>query len=491
MGLMDFAGKVILTYKADTSDAKAKIRELSGEEKKLAQERLAADEKANKGIEKQIKAMGLLAAGIGATIGVVALAKNGLDEYAKTSEHAAKEVARIKTATSTAMDAVQVSIGKTVLAMEPLINGVTSLIKLMGNLGDAGPVAMSALALAITGNPVIAGLTFGATSGGSVYRTMEDLARRKQLGSDPAALGRIANNVTDTVNAAAGGVSPWQHAGALFTRGIEEGLRDGVNRAKVTKGGPRQSKYSDATQAPYTDWSETGGATAGALSQSMAADGVARDMYGNPVDLSAQAANVLFDLYEERTQQWLERTKANAGQNLLDQMFGDNGAINAKMEALDALTSTATAGYNALVDGTMSAGAAMKMAFADAIKTLGAKMLVLSIGETAAGFAAIASGYGFGAAAPHFKAAALYGAGAAAAGLAAASIGTSGGASAGGGASPTAPDSRGSSASSGNGSTDRIIVYDDAFADNNAHERRLRAEKLVRRVTGSGAVRSN
>ena len=177
--------------------------------------------------------------------------------------------------------------------------------------------------------------------------------------------------------------------------------------------------------------------------------------------------------------------------SLLDSMFGDNGAINAKAEALNLLTGAATAGFEAMVDGSMSAGEAMKRSIADGLKALGSKMLVLGIGETAAGFAAIASGYGFGAAAPHFKAAALYSAGAVAAGLAANAIGTSAGASAGGGASPTAPDSRGSSASGNGGSTDRIIVYDDAFAENNAHERRLRAEKLVRRVTGSGAVRSN
>ena len=255
-------------------------------------------------------------------------------------------------------------------------------------------------------------------------------------------------------------------------------------------GGPRQSKFSDATQAPYTDWSETGGATAGALSQSMAADGVPRDMYGREIQIDIMTAhNGLLSEAHERMQ---ALASIPQGPTLAEKLFGTVTEVDGYRESWGALTSVATAGYSAMVDGSLSVGAAMKMAAGDAIKAIGLKLLIRGAEETAEGVSMLAGVYTAGLAPGHFAAAGKFFAGAALAGVVAHSLGTSGGASAGGAsARPSAPDSRGSSASSGSGSTDRIIVYDDAFAENNAHERRLRAEKLVRRVTGSGAVRSN
>ena len=51
MGLLDFASNVLTKYKADISDHKAKVRELEGEERKLAQARVDGLEKGNKSID--------------------------------------------------------------------------------------------------------------------------------------------------------------------------------------------------------------------------------------------------------------------------------------------------------------------------------------------------------------------------------------------------------------------------------------------------------
>jgi hypothetical protein len=501
MGLLDFGAKVILTYKADVSDAKAKIRELSGEEKKLAQERLKQEEAANKGIERQIKGLGMLAAGIGAAMGAVALAKSGLDEYAKTSEQAAAKVKDIKTSASTAMDAVQASIGKTVVAMEPLIKSITDVVKLLGDAGAAGPLAMGALALAISGNPVIAALVLGASSGtdpADVIFNAQGYIDGKRAQAKRGAQGALdATRRFDMDPTTLKGVG--DQIGNAISNAIGEGTRRGLGVSEWGKleyksggkGGPdrRDARWS------LDNWRQgeggnVGGGSSGGISQGALADGVARDIYGNPTDLSAIAGGKLFDLYEERTKQWIERTQAlNSGPSILERMLGPIQEIDLYRESFSMLTGAATAGYEAMIDGTMSFGDAVKKSVADALKALGSKMLVQAIGETAAGFAALASGYGIGAAAPHFKAAALYGAGAAAAGLASSALGGGGGS--GGGVGASAPDSRGSSSLGGSpGQSERIIVYEDAFAENNAHERALRAEKIVRKVVGSGAVRA-
>jgi hypothetical protein len=76
MGLGELSQKVVTYYRADTSDHKAKIRELSGEQKKLAQQQLADLEKQNKRVDSHIGSVGKLAstfAAVGAAIAAVDL----------------------------------------------------------------------------------------------------------------------------------------------------------------------------------------------------------------------------------------------------------------------------------------------------------------------------------------------------------------------------------------------------------------------------------
>src|SRR4051812_40112761 len=80
MGLGDLISKVVTVYKADTTDHKRAVKELSGEEKKLAQDRLKATEDHNAGLESQIKTLGKVAAGIGLVYGAVAALKGGYEE---------------------------------------------------------------------------------------------------------------------------------------------------------------------------------------------------------------------------------------------------------------------------------------------------------------------------------------------------------------------------------------------------------------------------
>jgi hypothetical protein len=85
MGIGDRIGgitsNVVTRYKVDVSDAKRKTKELTGAQKKAAQEQIAALEKQNKGIDSQIVMLGKAAAAVGA----LALAYKGLQAAAKVA----------------------------------------------------------------------------------------------------------------------------------------------------------------------------------------------------------------------------------------------------------------------------------------------------------------------------------------------------------------------------------------------------------------------
>ena len=73
--------KQLILVKADTSDAKAAVRSLRGEERKAAQERLTEIEAGNRKIDSQIAMYSKLAVGIGALVGVYAGARAAARSY--------------------------------------------------------------------------------------------------------------------------------------------------------------------------------------------------------------------------------------------------------------------------------------------------------------------------------------------------------------------------------------------------------------------------
>lgn len=81
MGLGDIVSTVLTRYKADTSDQKAAIRSLRGEQKKAAQEQLAEMDRENKGIDSQIAMYSKIAVGIGAAVGAYKVAQAAANAY--------------------------------------------------------------------------------------------------------------------------------------------------------------------------------------------------------------------------------------------------------------------------------------------------------------------------------------------------------------------------------------------------------------------------
>ncbi len=92
MGLMDFGAKILLNVRADTSQAKQEIKSLAGEEKKLAQDRLAQTDKYNAGVESQIGKLGKLTLAAGAA-GVAIHAAFELAEFSGRKADLANQAA--------------------------------------------------------------------------------------------------------------------------------------------------------------------------------------------------------------------------------------------------------------------------------------------------------------------------------------------------------------------------------------------------------------
>lgn len=80
MGLLDFASKVVTTYKADTRDHVKELEKLKGAEKERAKEAIEQGKQVEAGLEGQLKTFGKLALGIAAAAGAATIAWDAFNE---------------------------------------------------------------------------------------------------------------------------------------------------------------------------------------------------------------------------------------------------------------------------------------------------------------------------------------------------------------------------------------------------------------------------
>lgn len=89
MGLLDFTSRVLTEYRADISDHKAKVRELSGEQKLLAEQELAAAKARNAALEDHMSTLTKVGLAIGAVAAAYEVAKKSFEQYAEYQKEAA------------------------------------------------------------------------------------------------------------------------------------------------------------------------------------------------------------------------------------------------------------------------------------------------------------------------------------------------------------------------------------------------------------------
>ncbi len=338
------------------------------------------------------------------------------------------------------MDKIKRSLGEIVIALEPLIAALADVVGLVAELS-------------------------GYVAGGKTYKRIDPYA------PSPFQL----QTYVDSYNAQETMAAP------IVLRGPSGGRSGGGRSA------PRRRRLDPSEQALEmermsamldfgTPWMPTDRNIEGRSRMSAAAGSVSLDELHGTRDVMVDMAKV-----------WGE-VDATA-ESMIVKMLGPVDEIDGYRVAFDGLTAAVTAGFSAWIDGSASAGDAIRASVRDTIKALAIEALQRSIYETAAGVAALTNPVSAPTAAGHFKAAALYGAVAAGAGVAARSLGPAGGsgASAYGGGSGRS----GGGAYSG-GTTTTIISYGDSMSDDSHRMRQNRARRLVAlagNVSGRDAVR--
>jgi hypothetical protein len=468
MALFEAVANVVTRYKADVTDNIKGLQKLKGEERARAEALLEQHKKTNDALESQIRGYQKIASGVVLLAAGFAAATKGLDAYAKTSDEAKAKVEKLKETSSQAFDALYAGIGETVVALSPLIEGVSSLIMFMNDLGIAGPAAVAAIGLAITRNPQVAGLLAAVTAGATAARYLAEdgstdavidvaraeLVRRNKARNEPNMLlsGDDETSMLVRIDNAIG-------------RTIAKALDKG--KAKGGKPGPAApTNFTDNAVIGGTDYGVPLGAVDTRLGA--AADSVPRDMFGREVQLDVMAPyQKLVDAEKSRQSTVLER------------MFGPLEEFDAYAESFGMLTGAATAAYDALVEGNMSAGDAMKAFLKDAIKGLGSRMLIRSLEETAEGVAALSNPLTAAAAPAHFQAAGLFAAGAVTAGLVASRMGGGGGGG-GGGGSASLPRDMGTGRDQYEGGRSKVIIIGDPMSDDSP---RYQARNIAKQLT--------
>lgn len=508
MGLFDLGANVVLRFKADVSEAKAAVKDLSGEEKKAAEARLKQLEAGNKALEKQSKNWQFAAQVIGGGAAAYALANKGLEAYAKTSIRAGNEVRAMQEATSKAFDGVLAGIGKTTMQLEPLITGFAKVVEKLNEIGVAGPVAVGLLATAISGNPIIGGfLGLAAWAGGgdvgigsfleagSLNKGLynEGMRRKAQMQADAASLadagrgaaGRAAQTIFgDSSSGLAGNKTSLAGKAKLVVVDKKNNTItvEILDPDEVQTYGRRS--FGVAAAQGTNLFTGEGFALDRAFYQSQS-QGVANENRTKSdalIDEAMRKQGAAYDIekFQQGAQKLLVDAKSARNASFLESTFGTVDEFNVYAAAFDSLTGAVGSALGAWIDGSMSASKAFKAFIAEAVKGIAIQMAIEAIKHGAYAIGSLAMG-NFAGAALHGKAAAGFAAGAVAASVAA--KGLASGASGGSGSAPSAPRMVSTSPQATQG-TAAVIVYGDQFAEDSPHDRQLKAKRMVDRALG-------
>ncbi len=172
--------------------------------------------------------------------------------------------------------------------------------------------------------------------------------------------------------------------------------------------------------------------------------------------------------------------KSDSQQSYLESIFGPVDQFDVYAEGFNILSGAMQGAFDAWVDGSLSAGDAMKKFFSDAIKGAASQMFAEAIKHGAWAIGDLAFGNLPGAA-MHAKAAAAFGAGALAVGGIARQLGGSGGGgSGGGGVGASGGANLGGGGSSGGGQQSVTIILGDFMSDDNPRSRAGQVARAIR-----------
>ncbi len=472
MGIDSLVSKVMIEVKADTSDAKSKLKDLTGEQKKHQQALIEMLEKQNKAIDDGVKRLGLMAAAFGVIKGSIGLAKDGLEEFAKQGGDAKKQVDELTKGIDASFSKMKYAIGDAVVAMGPLIGAVADLT---AGLAEAAAGALKVIATLAQGKNPFKWDMDGRTGTGNMrdfyfYQSQQieedERNRLEAIRTDPWSDENLIKGV-DKAQAD-------RKQQAEFLAGIRAMLGKGKGKGNGGEYGttitdPDFANVLDTISPGYDQHPFTKGWTA-----------------VGQLGLDPRALNEQLGAATLQTR--IDESKSKQRISYLDQMFGGLEQFDAYQRAFEALSGAVTSGLEAWIDGTGGAGEAIKKFTAGMLKSL-----AIEGATNALKYLALAASY---AATPGMqfwvpgalKSAAAWGAVAVAAGVGAHELGGGGGGGGGAGArSPTQTGYGGVGGGAQPQGQTNVIVYGDSFAEDSPRQRQLKAKRVVQSaLAGSG-----
>ena len=486
MSIGALISRILLEVKADVSDAKAKLKDLTGEQKRQQEQLIASMERSNKSIDTSVKNLGLYAAGFGALKAGIGLAKDGLEEYAKTSDKAEKTVKELEASLDSSFRDVKVAIGETVAAMAPLVSAIAKVAS--GFLQAAAAAARLPAQLLSGENPFSWDMNGRRGSGNmsEFFRGQERYIAESSWDAPLTDAQKMANNLS--IEDQKRLLDPWNTdgiptMGSRISGAIEkmaaayQGRKFQIEQAK---------KYQAEHGVNVTEAFRYGGPSLPIEYRDQSISGLTANEPGMFEKLNAALAGDRMKGLESR----IDSTK-NANQiSYLERIFGPTEQFDIYTRGFEALSGAVESGLSAWIDGSEGAGAAIKKFTSGLLKSL-----ALEGATNALKYLALAASYAVTPGMQFWvpgalKAAAAWGGVAVAAGVGASQLGGGGsgsGGGSGGGYSPT-QTGLGAGNSGAAGGRQITIVYGDSFADDSPHKRQEKAKRIVASALGSGAM---
>lgn len=436
-----------------------------------------------------------------------------LKQMAKTSAEVGEgqydEADRVQVITvriTDAMEHIKEAMGKTVIALEPLVKMVASLTEHSANLLNKISQGWTDL------SDVFQDLASGSHEG------EKRVASRHKIDIDEAAKGRYENYlaqggsqadfITSGINwgdnAAEDSISSGAYnalKGVFYRAGqLGDTLTgvgsDAIERMKKRYEHDKELAKQRAEEQNKRDWETIGfygDRIIAELSKEIGRDEDAKRetetsaMLRGGMGQQADVQGLLDEFNKTKLPEIVAKSygefQGRQRASFLESTFGKLDEFNLYKSAFDGLSSAVVSGFEAWITGSESFGEAFRKTLAKTMLGQSLEMAAMALKATAMGIFAGVTG-GWPAAAPYFVSAAEFGAAAIAFGVGASLLGAGGG---GGGAapSPSAPYVGGGSVG---GQTQSVIVIGDSFADDTPRMRRLRAERLVNAARGNNAI---
>jgi hypothetical protein len=491
----ELLGKALIVVKADTKQAREEIAKLSAAEQAAAKERIAAQDKVNASYERGTQKWGLYAAAGAAAFGILSSSVDKYREHLKKlGDSGADDLDRLNRMTgslSKAQDNLQIAIGKVAMAAEPaalaLAEMANQLARIVGGVGDVL-------------NKVKENLPGGGPSDGPSSLTVDGRALSESVYWRGGGMAQLdprlmrAMSVDETPGWTGGRDSPegstmspeWYQAMGYRLVMTSDGGYTWIppEKKKPGRGRPRMAEEGPSFGFLGGIWGE-GAAGARNIYNEV---GAAWDQAGAGRDYTAQSAfGTSTDPYSTGMDEY--RQQMAGKKSRLEEIFGPISDFDAYTTAWQGLESVVSAGLNAWIDGSKSAGAAMKEALHGFAKNLAGEALLQALRHGAYALGSLALGDPRSAA-THGIAAAKWGAVAAAATVIG-KVTNSAGASASGGAYAAAGIGGRGGGGDRPGVTLNVVMGDNFAGDSPRHvERRFRRnmDRARQYAESTGAV---